>query len=138
MAFLFGSRARGLSSKISDWDIAVYIKSNGRKIEFEKNDKDFPEASKIWSDLADILETDSVDLIILNRTTANIADSAVREGKPLVIKDRKLYLEFLLKISREAEDYRKTVKEYAEVYWRSASLNEKDAEIINKRLILQR
>lgn len=135
MAFLFGSQARGLSSKISDWDIAVYIKSDNKNIEIEKKKNDFPEASKIWRDLTDILKTDSVDLIILNRTTANIADSAVREGEPLVIKDRKLYLEFLLKVSREAEDYRKTVKEYAAVYWRSASLNEKDAEIINKRLI---
>lgn len=135
MALLFGSRAKGISSKISDWDIAVYIKSGDNDIEFEETKKDFSEDGRIWADLTDILETDQVDLIILNRTAANIADSAIREGMPLVIKDRKLYLEFLLNVSGEAEDYRKTIREYAEVYWRSASLNEKDAEIINKRLI---
>lgn len=135
MAFLFGSRAKNLASKISDWDIAVYLKPASGQIEYEKKENNFTEADKIRRDLTAILETDGVDLIILNRTTANLADSAVREGQPLVIKDKKLYFEFLLRASQEAADYRKTIKEYAEVYWRSASLNEKDAEIINRRLI---
>lgn len=133
MAFVFGSRAKGEAVKISDWDIAVYFKPLSDIIERE-NDRDYPEEDKIWGDLIEILETDNVDLIVLNRAPANIAASAIN-GFSLVIKDRKLYLEFMLAVTREAEDFRQTSKEYAEVYWRSASLSEEDKDILNRRLI---
>ena len=73
-------------------------------IEWEEQNREYPEEDKIWGDLIDILQTDNVDLIILNRAPANIAASALR-GLPLVIKDYKLYLEFMLLVTREAEDY---------------------------------
>ena len=60
-------------------------------IEWEEQNREYPEEDKIWGDLIDILQTDNVDLIILNRTSANVAASALR-GLPLAIKDRKLYL----------------------------------------------
>lgn len=133
MAFLFGSKAKKRSSKISDWDIACYFKPISNTVEWEC-ERDYPQESKVWGDLVEILETDNVDFIVLNRASANIAASAI-QGLPLVIKDRKLYLEFMLIVTREAEDYRQTVREYAEVYWRSSSLSDEDKEILNKRLI---
>lgn len=133
MAFVFGSQIKERHSKISDWDIACYFKPISEAIEWEK-ERDYPEESKIWGDLTRILQTDNVDFIVLNRVPSNIADSAIR-GLPLVIKDRRLYLEFMLIITREAEDYHQTAREYSEVYWRSSSLNETDKDILNKRLI---
>ena len=133
MAFVFGSQVKEKCAKISDWDIACYFRPLSNTIEWEK-ERDYPEESKIWGDLTKILETDNVDFIVLNRVPANIAASAIK-GLPLVIKDRRLYLEFMLIITREAEDYRQTAREYAEIYWRSSSLNEEDKDILNKRLI---
>lgn len=134
MAFVFGSQARKRAGKVSDWDIACYLKpSLDAGVEWENN-RDYPAEKEIWNDLVDILETDNVDLIILNRAPASIAASSI-QGLPLVIKDRRLYLEFMLTVTREAEDYYQTVQEYADIYWRSKSLNEEDRNILQKRLI---
>lgn len=133
MAFVFGSQAKEKAGKISDWDIACYFKPLSNVVEWE-SDRDYPEENKVWGDLVEILETDNVDLIILNRVPADIATSAI-QGLPLIIKDRKLYLEFMLRVTREAEDYRRTAKEYAEIYWRSASLSKEDKGVLRKRLV---
>ena len=133
MAFVFGSQIKENSTKISDWDIACYFRPLSNTVEWEE-ERDYPEENKIWSDLTAILETDNIDFIVLNRASANIAASAIK-GLPLAIKDRKLYLEFMLIVTREAEDYRQTTREYAEVYWRSSSLSEEDKDILNRRLI---
>ncbi len=133
MAFVFGSQIKESSTKISDWDIACYFKPLSNTVEWEE-ERDYPEESKVWGDLTKILETDNIDFIVLNRVPANIAASAIK-GLPLVIKDRRLYLEFMLIVTREAEDYRQTTREYAEVYWRSSSLSEEDKDILNKRLV---
>jgi uncharacterized protein YutE (UPF0331/DUF86 family)/predicted nucleotidyltransferase len=133
MAFVFGSRGKREVSPRADWDIAVYFKSSASFVEWQL-ECDYPKEKEIYADLVDLLKTDSVDLIVLNRVAASLACSAMR-GEPLVIKDRRTYLEFMLRITQEAEDYRHTVQEYAEVYWRSSSLSEEDRDILNKRLI---
>lgn len=134
MAFLFGSRAKKTSGKLSDWDIAVYFKTDSGEIEWEKKEREYLEENKVWNDMMKILETDAVDLVVLNRVASSIAASAIA-GVPLVIKDRRLYLEFMLRVTQEAEDYRQTVKEYSQVYWRSHSLSQEDRDILEKRLI---
>ena len=147
MAFLFGSRAK--ENKIhehSDWDIAVYFTPEKEDpldpdntrihgiIEWEEQDREYPEEDKVWSDIMDILKTDDVDLIVLNRASASIADSAIR-GLPLVIKNRWLYLEFMLLITREAEDFRYFINDYYEIFQRSKSLTEFDRHRL-KRIIM--
>ena len=134
MAFLFGSQAEGRGHAGSDWDIAVYFAPAGKKIEWEEQTREYPEEKQVWNDCARILETDRLDLIVLNRAPASIADVALR-GKPLVIKDRRIWLEFFLRITSAAIDFRNTVREYADVYWRSSSLTESDAHTLDRRLI---
>ncbi|MCK4244184.1 MAG: nucleotidyltransferase domain-containing protein, partial [Candidatus Omnitrophica bacterium] len=51
LAFLFGSRVKGLDRKISDWDIAVYFKPE-KHLELEA-ERGYQEEHKIWSDLVD-------------------------------------------------------------------------------------
>ncbi len=145
MAFVFGSQAKDKCTKVSDWDIAIYFKpkeedplsSENTKlhgiIEWEEQNREYPEEDKIWGDLIDILQTDNVDLIILNRTPANVAASALR-GLPLAIKDRKLYLEFMLLITREAEDYYDFVQDYYAISQRSLSLSPQDQERLIKTI----
>ena len=132
MAFVFGSRSKGYASERSDWDIAVYFKPL-HGLEWE-HDREYPAQKKVWADCVDILQTDNVDLVVLNRAPSTVADSAI-SGIPLVIKDRRLWIEFMLRITQQAEDFRDTVQEYADIYWRSTSLTKQDAEALNKRLV---
>ncbi|MBU1663315.1 nucleotidyltransferase domain-containing protein [Patescibacteria group bacterium] len=125
MAFLFGSRARNKEITGSDWDIAIYFKSLGKSLEWEDDEREYPEEEQVWNDCIDILQNDNVDLIILNRAPAHLADIGIK-GKPIIIKDRNLWLRFMLTITREAADYRQTVNEYYIINQRSQSLNTQD------------
>ena len=133
-AFLFGSQVKNRAGKISDWDIAVYFVPEqwANEIEWEESGKVYPEENKIWDDLVDILRTDNVDLVVLNRAPANIAASAISEGRALVIKDRKSFLDFLLVTMRQAEDYSDFVDTYYKISQRSSSLGPRDREKLKK------
>ncbi|HHV75046.1 type VII toxin-antitoxin system MntA family adenylyltransferase antitoxin [Thermoanaerobacterium butyriciformans] len=96
MAFLFGSVAKGKSMKESDIDIAVYFKNYDEKLVFE-----------LWNDLEDLLKKD-VDLVVLNIANATIAWEALR-GKKIVVNDENFYLNYMLNVSMEAEDFREVV-----------------------------
>ncbi len=133
MAFLFGSQAKGYNTKRSDWDIGVYLKPKSGRLEWDTGEL-YPQRGEIWRELSEILHTDGVDLIVFNSSSATIADAAIR-GIPLIIKDRKQFLNFMLAVSGEAEDYRQTIKEYADIYWRSKSLSQQDREMLDRRLI---
>lgn len=122
MAFLFGSQAKGYARVTSDWDIGVYVTEENRAREQE-----------IWTAAERIVER-NVDLVVLNRAPAPIAWSVVREGIPLAIKDRPLYLNFLFRTSDEANAWYATSRHYFEVFERSRSLTPEDADRI-RRLI---
>lgn len=133
MAFLFGSQAKERAHSGSDWDIAVYFKPEVEKVEWEEHGREYPEEDRVWSDCADILKTDNVDFIVLNRATASIADAAIR-GIPLVVKDWGTWLRFMLIITRQAEDYRQFVDEFYAISQRSASLTPQDREDLKRTL----
>ncbi len=124
LAFLFGSRTKGRESNISDWDVAVYLKSE-EYMEIE-TEKDYPEERKIWANITEILKTDNVDFVILNRARPVIVYNVLRTGRPLVIKDRKLYLDLLCKVSYEAIDWWDFVSDYYKISERAGSLSPED------------
>ncbi len=103
-AFLFGSSARGKIRREGDVDVAVYFRPE-EGLEWESVKKRYPGESRIALDLERLLRKE-VDLIVLNRAKAVLADEAIRKGKPIVMKDRDLFLEFLCVISDEAEQMR--------------------------------
>ena len=133
-AFLFGSRLEKARSG-SDWDIGIYITPLDSNILEWENPRIWAKENKVFSDLTKILKTDNIDLIILNRIPAHLADVIVREGLELVVKDRVLFLDFLLTVSREAEDYRSLVEDYYEIYQRSSSLSKEDRVSLEKRIV---
>jgi len=92
-AFLFGSHATGKVYNESDVDVAVYLQEG----------YSFDTVKKIWSDIESIVRKD-VDLIILNTAPPLIAQAALK-GKPIVIKEQALYLNYLLQTTGEAEDF---------------------------------
>lgn len=97
LAFLFGSRGRGKARDGSDVDVAVYLRPP-----YTPRD-----VATIWSRLEDITRT-GVDLVVLNDAPPGISWSAMT-GKVLVNKDPRLGLEEMLRVSREAEDFREFV-----------------------------
>ncbi|MEW6687329.1 MAG: nucleotidyltransferase domain-containing protein [Candidatus Edwardsbacteria bacterium] len=111
MVFLLGSFSKISQCKESDIDIAVYFKpKNGEQIEWESVESRYEAEDEVWLELEQLLKRE-VDLIVLNRASSTVTDSAIR-GFPVLIKDRRLYLNFMLRVSQEAEDYRNFVKEY--------------------------
>ncbi len=98
MAFLFGSTMRGLQTKRSDIDIAVFLHP------YHKS-----EINIIWHSLEKELKKD-IDLIILNEASATVSWEALK-GKKILIRDPSLYLRYLLEVSREAEDFSMLVQE---------------------------
>lgn len=132
MAFLFGSRSKSRSHQGSDWDIAVYFKSPDGRLEVEA-DRDYPQEKQVRGDCIDILKTDNVDVIVLNRASARLADTAIR-GISLAVKNRQLWLEFMLRVTSQAIDFRQLIDDYDKIYWRSASLTKEDAAALNVRL----
>lgn len=122
LAFLFGSRAKGYARVSSDWDIGVYLLKDNQALERE-----------IWASVEKITDQ-NVDLIVLNRAPAGVADTAIR-GIPLAIKDQELWLNFFLRTTNNAIDFRKTAREYADIYWRSSSLSQEDRYALDRRLV---
>ena len=133
MAFLFGSQAKGLSGNQSDWDIGVYVTPETTPFEWEETNREYAAEDLIWGDLTRILETDKVDLLILNRAPATIADTVLR-GVPLTVKDWTLWLRFSRIVSGIAEEYREFVHSFYQVFERSRSLNPYDREDLERTL----
>jgi predicted nucleotidyltransferase len=134
MAFIFGSRAKENIRLSSDWDIAVYFTPQKGYIEWEEQDREYLTEDRLWSDCVEILKTDDVDLIVLNRIAASIAATAI-QGVPLVIKDYGLWLKFMLIITQEAEDYRVFVDDYYAISQRSTSLTPQDRESLKNHFL---
>ena len=77
-AYLFGSLSKGKPSPLSDVDIAVFLKKGNnladRKLE-------------ILGKLIDILETDEIDLVVLNTANLPLAMRILKNKKLIVDKD---------------------------------------------------
>jgi predicted nucleotidyltransferase len=113
MAFIFGSVSLGSAGDDSDLDIAIYFKTPNGEIEWESHTQ-YPTEDRIWLDL-ERLAGREVDLLVLNRAPATIVDTVLREGNPLFVRDRKAYLDLLLRVGGEAEDYRDFVVDFFKI-----------------------
>ena len=112
MAFLFGSCSRGTEGVDSDVDFAAYFDPGAHRLEWDDPDAHYESEDELWADLETMLGR-GVDLLMLNRAAPTVAESALR-GTPIVVRDRGIYLDFLVRVSYEAIDFR----EWAEDYWR--------------------
>ena len=110
MSFVFGSFIKGREHEGSDVDIAIYLKPERNQLEIEEPVY-YKSEDEIWGNLEHILKKE-VDLIILNRSPVNISDIVVREGFPIVIKDRRTFLRYMVAVSDLAVEYRNFVEDY--------------------------
>ena len=74
-AYLFGSLAKGAPKPLSDVDIAVYLKEDSDAIETKMT---------LLGDLIDCLQTDEIDLVILNTASLTLQMSIV-ESKQIIV-----------------------------------------------------
>jgi len=100
-AFLFGSAARDRIRKGSDIDIAVYFWP-AKNFEWEAIGNRYKNENRICLDLERILRKE-VDLVVLNRAKAILADEIIRKGKPIIIKDQGIFMDFMCIVNDEAE-----------------------------------
>lgn len=112
MAFLFGSWAEDQDGVESDIDIAVYFKPKTKVLEWQNPDSYYETENELWTEAERIVERE-VDLLVLNRAHATVAETAL-SGIPILIKDRNVYMDFLLRITSEAIDFR----EWLDGYWK--------------------
>lgn len=110
MSFIFGSFTKGREHEGSDIDIAIYLKPEHNMLEIEEPVY-YKSEDEIWGDLERILKRE-VDLVILNRSPVNICDMAAREGLPILIKNRKTFLRYMIAVSNLAVEYRDFVNDY--------------------------
>ncbi|MGQ9780015.1 MAG: type VII toxin-antitoxin system MntA family adenylyltransferase antitoxin [Bacillota bacterium] len=102
LAFLFGSYPKGKATGRSDVDVAVYF----------SRAYNLATVNELTSALETLLQK-NVDLIVLNEANPSVAWAALR-GIPLLIRDRAFYLQYMLDVSREAEDF----GEFIDDLWR--------------------
>ncbi|PIS29918.1 nucleotidyltransferase domain-containing protein [Candidatus Saganbacteria bacterium CG08_land_8_20_14_0_20_45_16] len=100
MAFLFGSVATGKELAESDVDVAVWF--DGKYT--------LKEVDQLWLEIETCIHRE-VDLIVLNQARPTVAWAALR-GKPLSIKNYRLYLNKMLDFSREAEDFQNFIFDF--------------------------
>lgn len=124
LAYLFGSCAKGTQTGKSDCDVAVYLKTDDGRLEYEESGR-YPQADLIWDDAERIVGSE-VDLVVLNRAPAGLAFEILRNGRQLICKDRRTWLDFLIRVSTLAEDFREFLADFWNIKYRSSSLSQAD------------
>jgi predicted nucleotidyltransferase len=97
-AYLFGGLLKDKPNPLSDVDIAVYVK-NIKKLDY----------LELFGNIADILGTDEIDLVILNTAQLSLAGRVLQNRKILIDKDPFLRHRYESIILREFFDF--TLKE---------------------------
>jgi len=105
LAYLFGSRADGSSGPMSDYDFGFYLKEMDPKKRFDLK-------LRVMADLGKMLQTDAVDVVILNDTyNTELKYNIVHDGK-LLYSQGSFQLEVEPKILNEYFDFRFTMQKY--------------------------
>jgi len=97
-AYLFGGMVKDRPNPLRDVDLAVYLKDT-KKLDY----------LEMFGKIADILGTDEIDLVILNRAPVSLSGRILRGRKILIDKEPFVRHNFESRILREFFDF--SVKE---------------------------
>lgn len=103
-AYLFGSTASGKRTEISDIDIAVFL--NEKEIRNERYRYGYK--AELTSDLMSLINTNKVDIVILNNAPLLLKNRIVIKGNLIFTRNRKKSLNYKLRITEEFLDYQVT------------------------------
>ena len=104
LAYFFGSRKNDKSGPMSDFDFAIYLDSKDRKKMIEIQ-------LELISKLSQILQTDNLDLVLLNSAYSDLKYQAITDGE--VLFERQPYKTIIEpQILDEYFDHQITLKQF--------------------------
>lgn len=104
--YLFGSRANGTAGPLSDIDIAILLKQRSKKDDYFKRELFYLGKAN------EILHTDEVGLVLLNRAPLTIQYGVIMDAKVLYSRDEDARLSFEERIIDEHMDFKPFLEEY--------------------------
>jgi len=109
-AYLFGGLAKGRITPISDVDIAVYLK------DFKSEEDIFDIKLELLTSLSEVLNTEEIDLVVLNTAPLPLKARIIQNKQVLVDKDPNFRYSFESLTLRKYFDF--SIKEKAILYRR--------------------
>jgi len=96
LVYLFGSRVEGNLGPMSDYDLAILVDGtvDGRRVQ-----------AHLGHELARALQTDRVDVVLLNRASIELAYAIIAEGELLYEKDLATRVEYEATVLSRYGDY---------------------------------
>lgn len=117
LAYLYGSVAKGMAGKLSDVDVGVLLNESLSKKER------FDLQLKLIGDVADILKTDRVDLVVMNDVPHSLNYEIIKTNCPLFIRDRIGKIDFEHKVLSKYLDRRYYEKRAASEFLKKVAVN---------------
>ena len=114
LAYLFGSAARGKRGKLSDVDVAVHLDASVSSRER------FKLRLRLMSEIASLLKTDNVDLIVMNDAPPTLNYEIIR-FKPVFARDASRKVEVEHRIMSRYLDRRYYEKRALDAFLRRVS-----------------
>jgi predicted nucleotidyltransferase len=105
-AYLFGSQAKGNVGPLSDIDIAVCFDETIPSAEH------FDLRLEVLGELTDLLQTDDVDLVVLNEAPPLLAHRILRDGRLLFSADERSRLRFETRAVLQYLDWKPYLDKY--------------------------
>ena len=105
LIYLFGSRAKGRDTKLSDIDIAILL-GNEKKVNLRK------QILNLIFDLSQFFHSDRIDLLILNKAGLDIQYNVVSEGKILYQVNENVRCNYETQVIKLYLDFQKYEAEY--------------------------
>ncbi|MBI2864878.1 MAG: nucleotidyltransferase domain-containing protein [Chloroflexi bacterium] len=96
LAYLFGSQANGLAGPLSDYDVAILVDETLESAALR---------TQLAHELAIALETDRVDVVVLNRAPVELAYVAIAQAEVLFQRDEATRVEFEANTMSRYGDY---------------------------------
>lgn len=107
--YLFGSRAKGTHTPVSDADVAVLMPQGSRRLTLA-------ERSSLANAFADELGAPDADLVVLNEAPLELRGRVVQEGRPLYRADEPGRVRFEVDTLSRWLDVEPTVREQDRAY----------------------
>lgn len=110
-AYLFGSVAKRLPTKLSDIDLAIFV--NEKMIKRKKYP--FGYKASLFTELVSELHTNEIDLVLLNEALPLLAHRVIRDGILLDCKDESARINFQVCVIQQYIDTEK-IRQVKEKY----------------------
>lgn len=105
LIYLFGSRATGRETKVSDFDIAVLI-NKAKAYNLKKLILD------LIFDFSQIVHSDKIDLVILNKASLAVQYNVISDGEILYELDPEIRYDYEVKVISLYLDFKRYEDEY--------------------------